>query len=129
MSETRERNRAFPGTKPVIPDSLPLWPAATLGMKIDVAVNEDSKIWVIHDKPFPDYLEWVEFDKEAGVLTFVTATGKIQDLGMQIHAPMDDFLAQAGEVCVLMVRDGQVRDMGRVPLTVQDYGLIVRKRK
>lgn len=107
-----------------LPPDAPLWPAAAPQMKIDVVVNRDHKIWVIHDRPFPDYLEWVEFDAECGAMTFVTAQGKLQDLGMTIHPPMDKYVRAAKEVCVMMIRDKEVRDMGVVPLTVQSHALI-----
>ncbi|PJB70643.1 MAG: hypothetical protein CO093_07280 [Alphaproteobacteria bacterium CG_4_9_14_3_um_filter_47_13] len=131
MTDIKEKSRdiqkkksVFPGTEPIIPDDVPLWPSAASTMKIDVAVNEDGMVWVIHDKPFPDYLEWIEFDKELGMMSFVTALGKIQGLGMKIHPPMDEYLVETKQVCVIMIRDEQIRDMALVPLNVQDYGLI-----
>lgn len=101
---------------------LPVWPAASNGMTLDIAVNPDSSIWIIHDRHFPDYLEWVEFDTKSRQITFVTAGGKIQNLGITIHPPMDAYVARATEVCVVLMRDKQIRDMGLLPLTVR-HGL------
>lgn len=104
---------------PEIPADFPVLPAAAPQMNIDVVVNRDHKVWVLHDRPFPDYLEWIEFDAATGAMTFIAAGGKLQDLGMTIHPPMDKYVKEAKEVCVMMIRDGAVRDMGMVPLTVQ----------
>lgn len=135
MAEAKENikqapyKRKFPGKVAALPDEAPLWPAATSEMKIDVAVNEDCKVWVIHNKPFPDYLEWVEFEPATGMMNFITAKGKIQDLGTAIYQPMAEYVAQAKEVCVMMVRNNEVRDMALVPLIIQDYGLVVKRRR
>lgn len=107
---------------PVMSDgsALPLWPqSAASQMKIDVAVNAEGNVLVLHDQPFPDYLEWIEFDVDTGVLTFITAEGKLQDLGMIIHAPMNKHLTRAKNVCTVCIRDGEVRDLGIVPLLVR----------
>jgi len=109
--------------KPELPADFPVLPAAAPQMKIDVVVNADLKVWVIHDQPFPDVLEWVEFDVETGMMTFVTIAGKLQDLGMVIHPPMDQYVAQAKEVCLMMIRNKEIRDMGLVPLTVQNHAV------
>jgi hypothetical protein len=102
-------------------DDSPILPPAASKMKIDVAVNKDSRVWVIHDKPFPAYLEWVEFDVETGTMTFVTKGGRLQELGLKIHHPMDDYVAQANQVCVVWLEEGQIRDIGLVPMTVRDW--------
>lgn len=97
----------------------PLWPDAAATMNIDVVVNKDSSIWVFHDQHFPEYLEWVEFDEERREMTFVTAKGKIQNLGLTLHPPMDRYVAQAKQVCVVLVKDNEFRDVGMLPLAVR----------
>ena len=137
MAEIQEKtkdpglqNVRFPGTELVLPEHIPLWPApASDKMKIDVTVNEEGRVWVIHDKPFPSFLEWIEFDRETGEIAFVTAGGKLQGLGIKIHPPMDEYVAKADQACVMMIRDEKIRDIGLVPVTVQGYGLIAAKRK
>jgi hypothetical protein len=97
----------------------PVWTPATPAMKVDVAINKDGMVWVLHDKPFPDYLEWIEFDFDTKIMTFITAGGRLQDLGIPIHPPMDENLARARSVFVMYLHEGQVRDMGKLPLIVQ----------
>lgn len=106
---------------------IPVWRgSAASKMKIDVAVNAEGQVVVLHDQHFPDYLEWIEFDVTTGEMSFITAGGKIQDLGMIIHAPMNKFLAKALEVCTICVRGDNVRDMGFLPLIVRnkDGGIV-----
>jgi len=99
----------------------PVWPgSASSKMKIDVAVNAEGKVLVLHEKAFPDYLEWVEFDAQTGEMTFITAGGKLQDLGLIIHPPMNKHVARAHEVCTICVRNNEIRDMGLLPLTVRN---------
>lgn len=97
----------------------PVWVDAASTMKIDVAINKDDMVWVLHNRPFPDYLEWIEFDRDSKIMTFITAGGKLQDLGVPIHPPMDEKLARADSVFVMLVQEGEVRDMGKLPLIVQ----------
>jgi hypothetical protein len=107
------------GEESVVRKSRPVWPEAATTMNIDVAVNSDSSVWVIHDKHFPDYIEWVEFDMESRVMTFVTAGGKIQNLGLTIHPPMDGYVARAKQVALVLFKDKEIRDFGIVPIAVR----------
>lgn len=100
---------------------IPVWPGSVAArMKVDVAVSPDGKVLVLHDQPFPSYLEWVEFDAETGEMTFVTSEGKIQGLGLTIFAPMNKHVAKAHDVCTICVRNNEIRDMGLVPMTVRN---------
>jgi hypothetical protein len=100
---------------------LPVWPHdAAAQMKIDVTVNAEGHVMVLHEQPFPDYLEWIEFDPANGEMVFITAQGKMQNLGMIIHAPMNKYVARARNICTVCIRDGVVRDLGIVPLLVRD---------
>lgn len=100
---------------------IPLWKASAASqMKIDVAVNAEGKVLVLHDQYFPDYLEWIEFDATTGQMDFITAGGKIQGLGMIIHAPMSKYVSKASEVCTICLRYNEVRDMGVLPLVVRN---------
>lgn len=100
---------------------IPVWSKSINDqMKVDVAVSSDGKVLVLHDKAFPDYLEWVEFDAKSGEMTFVTAGGKLQGLGLMIYAPMNKYVARALEVCVICIRNDEVRDMGLLPLVVHN---------
>ena len=120
------KNTNQPGKKgffekpPEATDAYPVWPAATTKMQIDVTVNEESQVWILHDQPFPDLLEWVEFEVKTGIMTFVTKEGKLQDLGLTIHAPMKEYVAHARQAFLVMMRHNEVRDMGLVPLIVRN---------
>lgn len=102
-------------------DDIPVWrtPAASQ-MKIDVAVDAEGRVLVVYDKHFPCYIEWIEFDVMTGQMDFITAGGKIQGLGMTIHAPMNKHVARALEVCLICIRHQEIRDMGIVPLVVRN---------
>ncbi len=99
----------------------PIWPgSAAAKMKIDITVNAQGHVMVLHDEPFPDYLEWIEFDALTGEMTFITAEGKLQDLGMIIHQPMAKFVAMAVEVNTICIRNNEICDMGVLPMTVRN---------
>jgi len=89
-------------------------------MNVEFVVNEDAEIWVLHDQPFPAILHWVEYDQETNIVTFVTHDGKIQDLGMVIAKPVGEILIDADEICAMLMQDGQIRDIGIVPVIVRE---------
>lgn len=99
--------------------SPPLWHDAVSGMTVDIAMNKDGMVWVLHDRPFPDLVEWAEFDRHGHILTFITRGGKLQNLGIPIHPPMHDALVKAKGVYIMLVQDGEIRDMGLLPLVTR----------
>lgn len=99
---------------------LPVWPKAVDAMKIEVAVNAECQVWVLYDRPFPDFLDWIEFDVPTGAMTFITAGGKLQDLGITIHSPMKEFVAEARDVYTICLQGKKhIRDAGLVRLIVR----------
>jgi hypothetical protein len=110
-------------------DLPPVWTDATASMKVDVAINKDGLVWILHDRPFPDIVEWVEFDIDSKIMTFITYGGKLQNLGISIHPPMDEKIARARSVFVMQVQNGEIRDMGRLPLITQQKHFYKTKKK
>ena len=85
-------------------------------MNVEFVVNEDAGIWVLHDRPFPAILHWVEYDQETNIVTFVTHDGKIQDLGMILPKPVGEILMDADEISAILMQEGEIRDIGIVPV-------------
>ncbi len=99
--------------EPVRDDAFP--PMATQ-MKVDMLFNKGGGVWIFHDRPLPDILKWIECDAEAGTVTMVMASGKVQELGMKLQGSQGAYLSAACEARVMLAANGQVTDLAIVPV-------------
>jgi hypothetical protein len=106
----------------VVADEIPVFRPLAATMNVDLVMNPDSKVWILHDKPFPDILMWVEYDIDAATLTLVYRNGKIQDLGIKIHAPMRKYLRSARQLFTMRLEGEQIVDTYIRPLLVRETG-------
>lgn len=106
--------------QPVI--HLPIHPSLASWMKVDLVINPDSKVWLLHDKRFPDIVMWAEYDVDSASLTLVMRDGKTQDLGMKIHPPMRKYLRAARQLFTVLLKDEKIADTYILPLLVRETG-------
>lgn len=103
-------------------DEIPVFRPLATTMNVDLVMNPDSKVWILHDKPFPDILMWVEYDIDAATLTLVYRNGKVQELGIKIHAPMRKYLRSARQLFTMRLEGEQIVDTYVRPLLVRETG-------
>lgn len=103
-------------------DEIPVFRPLAATMNVDLVMNPDSKVWILHDKPFPDILMWVEYDIDAATLTLVYRNGKVQELGIKIHAPMRKYLRSARQLFTMRLEGEQIADTYVRPLLVRETG-------
>lgn len=101
------------------PAESPVSADLTAQMAIDIAVNQQSQVWVFHNKPFPGELEWVEYDTGEKRLVFVTEGGTISDFGMKIEPALGQYLEKAEFVETYLMWNSAVLNFARVPLLVR----------
>jgi hypothetical protein len=94
----------------------PVLPPLATYMKVDFLYNQDGGVWLLHDKPLPDILKWVEYDADRGVVTLNTAQGKTQELGLPLPGVAASRLRKAIEITVLLMDKGKIMDFAIVPL-------------
>lgn len=107
-------------TDPATATTLPPFPALISEMDAGLMVNEDNRIWLVHDKPFHDYLHWVEFDSDLMKLTLVHRNGRVQDYGRKIHPNMADALRKTRQIFTMLLENDKVTDTYILPLLVRD---------
>jgi hypothetical protein len=103
-------------------EEIPVFRPLTTMMKVDLVMNPDSKVWILHDKPFPDILMWAEYDIDSASLTLVYRNGKTQELGLKIHAPMRKYLRSARQLFTMRLEGDQIVDTYVRPLLVRETG-------
>lgn len=73
------------------PPAVPAYSEATdPTFHVEIAVNDEGRVVVYHNKEFQKKLSWLEFDLASNKLDFVTDDGDLRDFGM----PVDPRLAK-----------------------------------
>ncbi len=116
MSETPQTS-IFDEETP-LPAHIPLNPDLTDAMLVDIAIDKNAQVWVFHNKPLPDILEWIEYDQTDKRLVFVTKGGRLNDFGLTIKPLMHKYLCKAQTADVMLVYDETIHDFIRVPLII-----------
>ena len=111
----------------IAPDA-PVLPNMTSWCKVDFIVNERAEAMVLFDQPMPELVDWIEFDADVRMVTFVTYTGKIFSLGAELSRAFCNNLMKGLEVQLIQVRpegnDAAVPVMmDQVPLVVRHIGI------
>ncbi|MCD8497069.1 MAG: hypothetical protein LRZ85_02675, partial [Alphaproteobacteria bacterium] len=60
-------------------------PKGTGDLDIEVAIREDGKVAIFHDKPFKRELSWIEYDMQAGQLHFIMENGDLRIMGLSVR--------------------------------------------
>lgn len=96
--------------------------AATLemDMRVDFLFNRTGGAWLLHDKPLPDILKWIEYDSEKETIILVTRSSRIGGLGLRIPVEKKIYLDRAMEVTALLMHDGFVKDFAIVPMVTRN---------
>ena len=89
-------------------------------MNVNIMVNESSKVWVLHDKPLPDLLKWVEYDCDRGCVSLVTDEGLLLSLGLELPQDIKQRLEKAQDIYVVRMKDEHIDDFYHLPLLVHD---------
>lgn len=99
-------------------DSFVLQPLKDI-MEIEFVVNEKSEVWIAYNKPFAKSLLWIEYDVDAGRLTFIGRGGYMHDYGEEILPEIRPYLRQAKEACVVQMDGDKIVDIGAVDIVIR----------
>ncbi|HBR68538.1 MAG TPA: hypothetical protein DEA55_04085 [Rhodospirillaceae bacterium] len=90
------------------------------GLHIEVAVKEDGKVVLFHDKVFKNELSWLEFDLETNELNFVLDDGDIRDIGLPLSKSVAKHMQNSHQVLMVLIDDktGDAKEGNYVPLII-----------
>ncbi len=119
------KHRSKQDERYVIPENAPVLPSIVSGGRdAELMVNADGDAAVLYNQPLPEEIDWVEYDMDLALLTFVTYDGKVQGLGMKIHKPFRKYLSKAQEIMLIYMEDAKIpRDIYTAKLVVRNIGL------
>jgi hypothetical protein len=113
------------GAKYVIPKDAQVLPPLASQCKCELAVNEEGLAMVIYTKTLPEGIHWAEYDMDLSILTFVTWSGDVMELGMKIHPPFRPHFKKAKEILMVqMTADGtEIMAIYPADMVVRNIGL------
>ena len=87
-------------------------------LDIQVAVKEDGRCAVFHNKPFRNDLSWLEFDLDTYRLDFVMDDGEIRDAGLPLTRDVSKNMQNSHQVLMILLDDetGETKEGHYVPL-------------
>lgn len=100
-------------------DEMPVLTDAVKVMKLDLAVSDLGEVCIFHERPMPEPLNWVEYDREAMKLYFISENGRMQGIGMTVLKKLDQVIAPASRVFIIHRRDGVNISAFEMPLVHQ----------
>ena len=110
----------MPDHKPLPPvDEMPVLSDAVKAMKLDLVVSDLEEVYIFHEKPMPERVNWVEYDRENLKLYFISEKGRIQGLGLQVMKRLDEIIAKARRVYLIHRENGVDQTAYEMPLVQQ----------
>lgn len=86
---------------------------------VDFLFNKKGEALILHSKPLPEILKWIEYDADTETLTLVMRSGHIQDLGLPVPRKKALPLLDGRDVTVLYLQSGKIADFTIVPLVAR----------
>lgn len=99
----------------------PVIPALHSIMNPDLIVNDQGQVVLIHEKPLPDVIWWVDYDPDLRQLIFVTVAGQIMPFGLPVPDVVDAFLRFARVMDFI-----EIDDTGKI-ISTDERRVVVRK--
>jgi hypothetical protein len=87
-------------------------------LHIEVAVNDNGKIVVFHDKPFSKPVSWFEFDMGNCRLNFIMEEGEQRDAGLALLPAITKHMQNAHQILTVLMNDqtGEASEGLYIPL-------------
>ena len=87
-------------------------------LEIEVAVKDDGKCAIFHNKKFKNALSWLEFDLKTYRLDFVMDDGEIRDAGLPLSKDVSKNMQNSHQVLMVLMDEatGQPKRGHYVPL-------------
>ena len=87
---------------------------------IEVAVDEQGKVIVFHNKPFKQEVSWYEYDLDNSQLSFIMDGGVIRDSGMKLVPQIAKNMQNSHQILMVLIDDdtGEASEGDYVPLII-----------
>tara|TARA_B100001989_G_C24535243_1_gene463938 strand:+ start:717 stop:1055 length:339 start_codon:yes stop_codon:yes gene_type:complete len=89
--------------------------------KMTLAVSETGQVYIFHEKPFPEPINWVEFDPEIAQMHLVSQNGRLQDLGIKVEPELNEQIKSCQKIYVVRIENGKEQEIFEMPLLIRQY--------
>lgn len=88
---------------------------------MEVAIKEDGRVVLFHNKPFKNDLSWMEFDLGTNELNFVLDDGDIRDLGLPLKKEVAKHMQNSHQILMVLLDDrtGEAKEGHYIPLIIR----------
>lgn len=89
-------------------------------LDIEVAVNEEGKVVMFHNRPFKQDIGWFEFDLNTNKLDFILDDGEIRDAGFFVTKIMSKHMQNSHQILMILLDNdtGEAKEGNYVPLII-----------
>lgn len=90
-------------------------------LDVEIAVNDQGRIVIFHDKPFREEIAWFEYDVTQSRLEFIIGEeGEIRDIGMRLAPQISKHMHNTHQILTVLMNDktGEASEGNYVPLIV-----------
>jgi len=86
--------------------------------KVEVAINDEGKVILFHNKVFKNELSWLEFDLDTNELDFVLDGGETRNFGMPLDQSVSKHMQNTHQVLTVLLDDetGNAKEGHYIPL-------------
>lgn len=87
-------------------------------LKVEVAINDDGRVILFHNKVFKSDLSWLEFDLGTSKLDFILDGGHSRDFGMPLDKSVSKHMHNTHQVLTVLLDDetGNAKEGHYIPL-------------
>jgi hypothetical protein len=87
-------------------------------LEIEVAIKEDGKVVVFHNRPFKKDIAWFEFDLGTNKLDFVLDDGDVRDVGFNLHQAVAKHMQNSHQILMVLLDNdtGAAKEGNYIPL-------------
>lgn len=88
---------------------------------MEVAIKEDGRVVLFHNKPFKNELSWLEFDLGTNELDFVLDDGDIRNLGLPLKQDVAKHMQNSHQILMVLLDDktGEAKEGNYIPLIIR----------
>lgn len=92
----------------------------SIPLQVEVAIEEDGRVILFHNKPFKYQLSWFEFDTSSNQLDFVIEDGNIRDFGLPLDSSVAKHMHNAHQILTVEVNQesGEASRGAYIPLII-----------
>ena len=89
-------------------------------LHVEVAIKNDGRVVLFHDKPFKTPISWFEFDLKTNKFDFIMGDGELRDFGMPLHQSVAKHMQNSHQILTILLDDesGDGKEGDYIPLII-----------